>query len=99
MRRFGPVVFGVLLLVGAVWAAPSRVSRREASFKHGKDVIQGLIAWNEQVKGKRPGVVIVHGGWGYTDNVRAQARRIAESGYVGYAFDMAGHGSVATHLE
>jgi dienelactone hydrolase len=66
---------------------------------HGGKVIQGVIAWNDQVKGKRPAVMIVHGGWGYTDNVRAQAQRIAESGYVGYAFDMSGRGSVSTHVE
>lgn len=100
MRRSAQLMLSVLLLFASVWAAaPPGVSTREAPFKHGKNAIQGLIAWNDEVKGKRPGVLIVHGGWGYTDNVRAQARRIAESGYVGYAFDMAGHGAVATHLE
>lgn len=99
MRRSAPLMLGILVLLAGVWAAAPKVSTREAPFKHGKAVIQGVIAWNDQVKGKRPGVVIIHGGWGYTDNVRAQAKRIAESGYVGYAFDMAGHGAVATHLE
>ena len=99
MRRAGLSMLAVWLVVAGVLAAPPRVTTREAPFTHGKNVIQGLLAWNDEVKGKRPGVIIVHGGWGYTDNVRAQAKRIAESGYVGYAFDMAGHGSVTTHLE
>ena len=46
-----------------------------------------------------PGVIIIHGGWGYSDNVRAQAERLAESGYVGFAVDMYGMGPVETHLE
>lgn len=99
MRRTGQIMLVVLLLFACASVNSAGVSTREAPFKHGTSVIQGLIAWDDQVKGKRPGVVIVHGGWGYTDNVRAQARRVAESGYVGYAFDMAGHGPVATHLE
>lgn len=88
-------------MVLAASAAPAfaDVRTREVEFRHGPTVIRGLIAWNDSVSGRRPGVLIVHGGWGYTDNVREQARRLARSGYVGYAFDMHGLGAVATHHE
>jgi dienelactone hydrolase len=85
----------------ATSAAPASadVRTREVEFTHGPTVIRGVIAWNDSASGRRPGVLVIHGGWGYTDNVRAQARRLAESGYVGYAFDMHGLGAVATHHE
>jgi dienelactone hydrolase len=92
-------IIAVLLLLVSVRAASAGVSTRQIQFMHGQTVIQGVIAWNDQVTGKRPGIMIVHGGWGYSDNVREQARRIAESGYVGYAFDMSGRGPVDTHVE
>ena len=79
---------------GTLFAA---VRTRQVQFTHGATTIAGIIAWNDAVTGRRPGVLIIHGGWGYTDNVREQAKRIAESGYVGYAFDMHGMGAVATH--
>jgi dienelactone hydrolase len=73
------------------------VRTRPVQFTHGGTTINGIIAWDDAVTGRRPGLLIIHGGWGYTDNVREQAKRIAESGYVGYAFDMHGMGAVATH--
>jgi dienelactone hydrolase len=87
------------MLLVSVLAASAEVRTKQVQFMHGKTVIQGVVAWNDQVTGKRPGVMIVHGGWGYSNNVREQARRIAESGYVGYAFDMSGRGPVDTHVE
>jgi dienelactone hydrolase len=92
-------IIAVLLLLVSVRAASAGISTRQIQFMHGKTVIQGVIAWNDQVTDKRPAIMIVHGGWGYSDNVREQARRIAESGYVGYAFDMSGRGPVDTHVE
>jgi dienelactone hydrolase len=88
-----------LLVLVAHEPAAAEVRTRDVEFTHGATIIRGVIAWNDQVGGRRPGVLIVHGGWGYSDNVRQQARRLAESGYVGYAFDMHGMGAVATHHE
>src|SRR5262249_22766725 len=97
------IACGVLTAVTATAylaaSAPPAVMTRQVQFMHGSTPIQGVIAWNDQVKGRRPGVMFVHGGWGYSDNVREQAKRIAEAGYVGYAFDMSGKGPVATHVE
>lgn len=97
--RIGRSVMLVMLLLAFAGATFAGVSTREIQFTHGSTVVRGLLAWNDQVKGKRPGVLVVHGGWGYTDNVREQAKRLAESGYVGYAFDMHGMGAVGSHQE
>tara|TARA_B100001123_G_scaffold418094_2_gene521631 strand:+ start:12859 stop:13647 length:789 start_codon:yes stop_codon:yes gene_type:complete len=67
-------------------------------FTHGETFVEGVVAWDDSVTAPRPGVIIIHGGWGYSENVRAQAERLAESGYVGYAVDMYGMGPVETHL-
>lgn len=88
-----------LLLLGVVSVASADVATRVIHFTHGDVVIEGVIAWDDAVRARRPGVVIIHGGWGYSDNVRAQAERLAEAGYVGYAVDMYGMGPVDTHLE
>ncbi len=101
MKTTTRIVQALVLMILAASAAPASadIRTREVEFRHGTTVVRGVIAWNDGVPGRRPGVLVVHGGWGYSDNVREQARRLARSGYVGYAFDMHGLGAVATHHE
>jgi dienelactone hydrolase len=96
----GLILFGgTRLVLGAGRAAPADVRTKEMPFKHDGKVVQGLVGWNDQVQGKRPGVIVIHSLWGYNNHVREQVTRLAESGYVGYAFDMGGSGSVETHVD
>ena len=97
--RFPALVTVAALLQGAAPPAAAGVSTEVIRFTHGGVEVEGVIAWDDQAAGPRPGVIIIHGGWGYSDNVRAQAERLARSGYVGYAVDMYGMGPVDTHLE
>jgi len=88
--------FGALIVLVA---APGDVRTRPLPFMHQGASVDGLLGWNEQVKGKRPAVIVIHSLWGYNDHAREQVRRLAESGYVGYAIDMGGAGAVATHID
>src|SRR5258706_9943051 len=99
MKTTTGIVHALVLIVLAAWAAPASadVRTRDVEFKHGTTVVRGVIAWDDGVPGRRPGVLIVHGGWGYTDNVRGQARRVGRSGHVGYALGLHGLRAVATH--
>jgi len=59
--------------------------------------LQGYVAWDDAVPGKRPGILVVHEWWGHNAHARAQAERLAKAGYVGFALDMYGKGKVTTH--
>ena len=96
--RFSVLVAAALLLPAFAAPASADVQTEVIHFMHGTEEIQGLIAWDDEAPGPRPGVIIIHGGWGYSDNVRGQAVRLAQSGYVGFAVDMYGMGPVETHL-
>ncbi|MPZ20240.1 MAG: prolyl oligopeptidase family serine peptidase [Luteitalea sp.] len=78
-------------------AAIAEVRTREVEYRQGETVLQGLIAWDDAMDGKRPGVLVVHEWWGHNEHTRNQAKRLAEAGYVGFALDMYGKGKVATH--
>ena len=54
--------------------------------------LQGYIAWDSGVKGRRPGVLVVHEWWGNNDYTRRRADMLAELGYTGFALDMYGEG-------
>jgi dienelactone hydrolase len=77
--------------------AAAQVKTRVVEYRQGDTVLQGMLAWNDSVTVKRPGVLVVHEWWGHNEHAQNQARRLAEAGYVGFALDMYGKGKVATH--
>src|SRR3954470_13718742 len=77
--------------------AQAELKTQEVDYKQGTTVLQGFFAWDDAVKGKRPGILVVHEWWGHNEHAREQARRLAKAGYVGFAIDMYGKGKVATH--
>lgn len=77
--------------------ASAKVQTKEITYRQGDTPLVGYLAWDDAAKGKRPGVLVVHEWWGMNDHARAQARRLAEAGYVGFALDMFGSGKVAAH--
>jgi dienelactone hydrolase len=56
---------------------------------------QGYLAYDDEIVGPRPGVMIVHEWWGLNDYIVRRAHMIAELGYVALAIDMFGGGRVA----
>lgn len=93
-----------LLAIAAALAAlalanPSHaeVKTREVEYTQDGTTLQGYVAWDDAIKTKVPGVLVVHEWWGHNKHARAQAERLARSGYVGFALDMYGKGKVATH--
>ena len=57
-------------------------------------VIKGYLAYDENVKGKRAGVLVVPEWWGLNDYARRRANMLAEFGYTALAVDMYGEGKV-----
>ena len=55
-------------------------------------LLTGFLAWNTAQSGRRPGVLIVHGGAGLDDHARGRALRCADWGFVAFACDMYGEG-------
>jgi dienelactone hydrolase len=59
--------------------------------------LKGYLAYDDAVKAKRPGVLVVHEWWGLNDYIRKRADMLAGLGYVALALDMYGQGKVARH--
>lgn len=76
---------------------PPGVGSREVSYNAGEAALEGFMAWDTSRTTPRPGVVVVHEWWGHNEHARAQARKLAEAGYVGFALDMYGDGKSTTH--
>jgi dienelactone hydrolase len=69
---------------------------REVSYKIGKKEFKGYLA-KTNLKGKRPGIIVVHEWWGQNKYARMRAELLAKSGYHALALDMYGNGKIAKH--
>jgi len=54
--------------------------------------LSGQLVWDESRNGRRPGILVVHGGAGLDEHAKGRARRFAEQGFVVFACDMYGEG-------
>ncbi|MEI8086763.1 MAG: dienelactone hydrolase family protein [Paludibacter sp.] len=75
----------------------SMIKEENITYSVGSTVMKGYIAYNENLKGKRPAVLIVHEWWGLNDYPKTRAKQLAELGYIAMAVDMYGDGKIATN--
>lgn len=94
MRKLALGLAFSALLAAPAWAA---VKGEEVQYRDGNVVMKGYLAYDDAVKGKRPGVIVVHEWWGHNDYTRKRARMLAELGYTALAVDMYGDGKTADH--
>jgi dienelactone hydrolase len=86
----------VLGMAGAAQATPKVVGKSVYYTSQGV-TFKGYLAYDENLTGKRPGVLVVHEWWGLNDYARKRAQMLAELGYTAIAVDMYGDGKTAMH--
>ena len=94
MKRFVWALSALLLCHAPSWAA---VKTEVIAYKVGEKMYKGFLAFDDAVKGKRPGVLVVHEFWGLNDYAKQRAEQLAGLGYVAFAADMYGDGKVTEH--
>ena len=60
---------------------------------------QGYLAYDANIEGKRPGILVIHEWWGLNPYAKKRAEMLAAEGYTAFALDMYGDGKLATHPE
>ena len=86
-----------IICVLATINASAEVISKEVSYRQGDTVMKGLVAYDDSIQGKRPGVLVVHEWWGHNAYARSRARQLAALGYTALAVDMYGDGKTAEH--
>ncbi|HEY1189226.1 MAG TPA: dienelactone hydrolase family protein [Gemmata sp.] len=91
-----------ILLTVAVVAVSARASQaavvtKVVDYDFDGTKLKGFLAYDDAVKGKRPGVLVVHEWWGLDDYAKGRCKQLAELGYVAFAPDMYGEGKVVNH--
>lgn len=91
------MVLSALFISTAAATAAAKVQGKEVDYSDGRVKLKGYLAYDDRIKGKRPGVLVVHEWWGLNDYARKRANMLAELGYTAIAVDMYGNGRQATH--
>ncbi len=90
-----------LILFALAWLLPASASgavqSKKLEYQDGGATLQGYLAWDDAVSGKRPAILVLPEWWGVNDYIRQRADMLAKLGYVALAVDMYGQGQVTEH--
>jgi dienelactone hydrolase len=86
MKRF---LMACAMLACSAWAR-AEVHTEMVEYKHGDTVLQGYLAYDSAISGKRPGVLIIHQWKGLTDYEKKRAELLAKLGYTAFVVDIYG---------
>ena len=87
----------LLFLLTICFSAQAAIIGEEVGYTANGVTMKGFLAYEDQTKDKRPGVLVVHEWWGHNEYARKRARMLAELGYTALAVDMYGNGKQAAH--
>ena len=74
---------------------PPNIKEENVTYSVNGVTYKGFIAYDDNIKGKRPGILVVPEWWGLNDYPKMRARKLAELGYIALAVDVFGDGKVA----
>ena len=70
----------------------AEIKTRVVEYHQGDTVLEGWLAYDDAIQGKRPGVLIVHQWKGLTEYEKKRAEMLAHLGYAAFACDIYGKG-------
>jgi dienelactone hydrolase len=99
MKRFTIIFAAVafMFMTAGLSSVHARIIGKNVVYSAEGVTLKGYLAYDSKVKGKVPGILVVHEWWGLNDYARRRARMLAELGYTALAVDMYGEGKLARH--
>jgi dienelactone hydrolase len=84
----------VAIVLSFALVARAEIKTQTVEYKDGDTTLKGFLAYDDALKDKRPGVLVVPEWWGLNDYVKSRAEQLAKLGYVAFAADIYGEGVV-----
>ena len=89
VKRWWILCVGLLMAAGSAQAA---LHTESVEYRHGDTALEGYLAYDDALPGKRPAVLVVHEWKGLGPYAMRRAEQLAQLGYVAFAVDMYGKG-------
>ncbi len=93
------LVISIFLLFIGYLPAYAKIQGKEVKYSANGVTLKGYLAYDDTIKAKRPGVLVVHEWWGLNDYARKRARMLAKLGYTAFALDLYGEAKQAKNPE
>src|ERR1035438_10597154 len=82
----------ILAMTGLI-SVHAKIVTQTIEYKQGDITLEGFLAYDDSISGKRPGVLVVHQWLGLTDYEKRRATMLAQLGYVAFCADIYGKDS------
>jgi dienelactone hydrolase len=95
MKQSHHMLFVAVLVCASILQlgpAAAQLTTQTVEYRHGDTALEGYLAYDANLTGKRPGVLLLHRRDGMTDFTRKYTDMIAKLGYIVLAADIFGKG-------
>ena len=89
MKTTISLIIVLVLLAVPAWAG---IVEKTVLYEQDGTELEGFLAYDDSIKGPRPGIVVIHQWKGLTEYEKMRSRMLAELGYVAFAADIYGKG-------
>lgn len=96
-------LFSLFIVYGCAEKKENRMNKepdivtKQITYSADGTTLKGFLTYNNAQTGKRPGIIVVHEWWGLNQYARHRAEMLAKLGYIAFAIDMYGNGTVVNH--
>jgi len=89
------MIVGALCAIAMIANANAAIKEEPVTYSDGETTLKGFVVYDDAIKAKRPGIVMVYEWWGITTHIRNEARKFAQQGYTAFIADMYGDAKTA----
>jgi dienelactone hydrolase len=75
--------------------ANAEVKEKPVTYSDGTTTMKGFVVYDDAIKTKQPGIVMIHEWWGITPHIHNEAKKFARQGYTAFIADMYGDAKTA----
>ena len=90
MKKTHAALVILAVAVSQPMPAAAELKTQSVDYKHGDTALEGYLAYDTAITGKRPGVLLLHRRDGMTELTRKNTEMVAKLGYVVFAPDIFG---------
>jgi len=92
-------LLSVIAVLLCVMKTQGAIHTETVDYQQGGATLEGYLAYDDSISGKRPGVLIVDQWMGITDTEKMRAKMLAQMGYVAFCADIYGKGVRPTTVQ
>ncbi|MGE5148589.1 MAG: dienelactone hydrolase family protein, partial [Rhodospirillaceae bacterium] len=89
------MVLGALCAIAMAANANAEIKEKPVTYSDGTTTMKGFVVYDDAVKTKQPGIIMIHEWWGITPHMHNEAKKFAQQGYTAFIADMYGDAKTA----